>query len=187
MSQELDTREFVHRIDREDRICFVSAAWLAFAAENGWSTSADQVLGSAIMSQIADTETRHVYRLLIDKARDGSRPATFRYRCDSPDLRRFMEMQISNLGRGQIEFRSRVLRLERREPVRVLDAALRNRSGDILSMCSWCKAVYAQSAWIELEEAVQRLGILAESALPAISHGICPTCSERMLQGGGRQ
>lgn len=187
MSEDADNREFVHRIDRDDRICFVNAAWLAFAEENGWNTTADRVLGSLIMSQIADAETRHIYRLLIDKARDGSRPARFRYRCDSPDLRRFMEMRISNAGQGQVEFRSRSLRIERREPVRVLDATMRKRSTEILNMCSWCKAVYAQSAWLDLEEAVQRLGILAESALPAISHGICPACSGQMLQAGGPQ
>jgi hypothetical protein len=185
MTQETDNRAFIHRIDREGRLCFVNDAWLAFADENGWRTSTAQVLGTPLMSQIADPETRHIYRLLISRTCDTGRTARFCYRCDSPHLRRFMEMEISERPQGQIEFRSRVLRLERRAPIAVLDTALRERSGEILEICSWCKAVCAQPVWLELEEAVQRLEILAEGSLPQLSHGICPTCSARLVRAGG--
>ena len=185
MRNESDNREFIHRIDLEDRICFVNDAWMTFADENNWSASAARVLGTPLMSHITDPETRHIYRLLIDRTRNTGRRSRFCYRCDSPDLRRFMEMRISRLPRGQVEFRSRALRLERREPVPVLDPALRQRSRDVLEMCGWCKDVRVQALWLELEEAVQRLGILAEAALPQISHGICPTCSERLKDAGG--
>ncbi len=179
-----DQRRFVHRIDPEDRICFVNDAWLAFADENGWRVGARQVLGAPLMSQIADPETRHIYRLLIDRVRQTARPVSFRYRCDSPDLRRFMAMRISSHGQAEVEFRSHVLRLEPRDPVRVLDAAERQRSGDVLQICSWCKAVFAHTSWLAIEEAVQRLGMLSEAALPPLSHGVCPACSARMSQVG---
>jgi len=182
-----DTREFVHRIDAEDRICSVNESWLAFATENGWDISADQVLGTRLMASISDAETRHIYRLLIDRARAGTQPVRFRYRCDSPELRRFMEMALTRAPGNQVEFRSRVLRLERREPVAVLDPAVVKRGGDPLQICSWCKAVYAQAAWLKLEEAIQTLDVLAETVLPGLSHGICPSCSERMTRLGGAQ
>jgi hypothetical protein len=185
MREHTDNRAFVHRIDAEGRICFVNDAWLAFADENGWRTSAADLLGTPLNTRIAGAEPRHIYRLLIDRVRHAGHPARFAYRCDSPDLRRFMEMRISALSDGQVEFCSRVLRLEPRERIRVLDSALRQRSEEVLQMCSWCKAVFAQPAWLDLEEAVQRLGILAEAALPRISHGICPTCSERLVHAGG--
>lgn len=185
MQQHTDHREFVHRIDADDRICFVNDAWLAFAGENGWRVSADAVLGSRIMAHIGDAETRHVYALLVDRIRKAGHPVQFQYRCDSPGMRRFMEMTMIRRQPGQIEFRSRVLRLERRNPIRVLDAALPRSRERCLLLCSWCKAVQVQTAWLALEEAVQRLELLADAALPRLSHGICPACTDRMTHLGG--
>lgn len=180
MSLQADPREFVHRIDHEGRIRYVNEAWLAFAAENGWTTFASQVIGSQLIQQIADPETRHVYQLLIDRAWDGGRQAYFRYRCDSPNCRRFMEMRINRSAPDQVEFRSRVLHMEMRDPVGLLDPGLVRRSTEVLKVCSWCKSVWANTSWVEVEQAVDRLGLLSAPVLPQISHGICPTCSERM-------
>ena len=180
--QDRDNREFIHRINAEDRICFLNDAWLRFAEENDWRSGAERVLGTPIMSQIADPETRHIYRLLIDRAREGARTVRFPYRCDSPAMRRFMEMRVSSTEPGTVEFRSRVLRLEPREPIRLLEPGLQDRRGDSLQICSWCKSICAGSAWIEVEDALQSLRILAAGALPQLSHGICPSCSHRMTQ-----
>jgi hypothetical protein len=181
-----DTRHFVHRIDPADRISFVNGAWLDFAAENGWETTPDRVLGSPLMPQISDAETRHIYRVLIERARASGRATRFCYRCDSPGFRRFMEMRVRGAGRGQVEFCSRVLRLEQRPRIDLLDGARRDRSGAFLTICSWCKALCTDGVWVELEEGLRRTGILTRARLPRISHGICPTCCARMLRKGER-
>ena len=182
MSQQTDPREFVHRVDRNGRIRFVNDAWLAFAAENSWHTSASEVLSSPLMEYISDPETQHIYRLLMERVRKKGDQVRFRYRCDSPDCRRLLEMRIHHdRALEQVEFRSRVLHAERRDPVTLLDFGLAGRTDSLLTVCSWCKAVEIDHAWVEVEQAVQRLGLLAAQALPQISHGICPTCSERML------
>jgi hypothetical protein len=179
MIEPRDPREFVYRIDGAGRIRFVDDAWLAFAAENGWQTSAAEVLGSPLMSHISDAETRHIYRLLFERVRSQGREVRFDYRCDSADCRRFMEMRIRrDPSRDLVELRSRVVRLERRDPVPLL--APRFRGPGLLTVCSWCKSVDAKGVWLEVEEAVERLGLFAPEALPRISHGICPACSERM-------
>jgi hypothetical protein len=180
MSEYTDPREFVHCIDRDGRISFVNDAWLAFAAENGWATTASRVLGSHLMQQIADPETRHIYQLLIDRVRGEGRQASFVYRCDSPDCRRLMEMRITQSAPDLVAFSSRVLHLDRRDSVNLLDPGFRTRSNDILTVCSWCKSVLADHVWIEVEQAVRRLEILTARALPQISHGICPSCSDHM-------
>ena len=181
LNNQQDRREFVHRVDSEGRIGFVNDDWLAFAAENGWRISAKQVLGTQIMDNIEDPQTRHIYNLLIDRVREEGCEARFNYRCDSPHYRRFMEMRIHHIrAQDQVEFRSRVLRLEQREPVDLLDTSLDKRSDEILNMCSWCKAVLVDETWVEVERAVEQLGILADPVLPRISHGICPDCRNRM-------
>ena len=187
LNQQRDPREFVHRIDPDGRIGFINDAWLAFAAENGWHTSAVQVLGSDLMAYIVDPETRHLYNLLINRAREEGREASFNYRCDSPDCRRFMHMRIDYIRElNQVEFRSRVLRLERRDPADLINPSYAARSGEILTMCGWCKAVWVDHAWIEVEQAVELLGVLTEQVLPRISHGICPGCRDRIISVGAQ-
>ena len=92
-----------------------------------------------------------------------------------------MEMQIHHdRVLDQVEFRSRVLHAESRDPLALLLPGVAERSGPLLMVCSWCKAVEADHMWLEMERAVERLGVLAAQVLPPISHGICPPCSEQM-------
>jgi hypothetical protein len=181
MFQQFDQRDFIHRIDGDGRICSVNQAWLDFAVENDWDVDKARLLGSDLMASISDLQTRHVYGLLINRVRDSRRSAHFRYRCDSPDCLRLMEMRMHyDATLDQVEFRSRALSIERREPIAVLDTRRLQRSSQTLSVCSWCKAVQMAQAWVELEQAVVRLGLFAADALPRISHGICPDCSKRL-------
>jgi hypothetical protein len=178
---QLDKRVFVHRIDAEGRICYVNPAWQAFAAENNWGLGATQVLGSDLMASIADARTRHIYGLLIQRVRDCGSLAHFGYRCDAPDCRRLMKMQMHyDEARKQVEFRSRVLLIEQRKPVALLDANRTSRTEDTILVCSWCKTVLTDQAWIEVEQAVKRLRLFSADALPQISHGICPQCSKHL-------
>jgi len=50
-------------------------------------------------------------------------------------------------------------------------------------MCSWCKRVPDGSGrWLEVEEAVAELGLMAGPHLPRVSHGICPACGKAILE-----
>ncbi len=176
-------KTYVHRIDAGLCISFVCPEWLAFASENGYDTSAQAELGRPLFSAIVDEETRHLYKVLIQRARSSRHPLEFSYRCDSPDRRRWMRMQMRYLADSdEVEFASRLLRTEERPhmPLIALDHK-RPVSERMLSMCSWCKSVLAEQAWVEVEEAVRQLRIFASDAMPRISHGICPDCSKRLL------
>lgn len=173
----------VHRIDARLRISFVSTGWLAFASDNGYETSAQAELGRPLFSVIAEEETRHIYRILIERARSSQQAVEFDYRCDSPDRRRWMQMQMRYLAdTDEVEFASRLLRTETR-PYMAMIAMKRMQPAAhrMLSMCSWCKSVLAEQTWVEVEEAVRQLRLFATDAMPRISHGICPDCSKRLL------
>jgi CheY-like chemotaxis protein len=176
-----DRDECVYRVDGRGAICWVNDAWLKFAADNGWETSARDVVGSQLTDHISDAETRHIYALVEQRARIAPAPLRFDYRCDSPDLRRFMRMEVVyDPSAEQIEYRSRLLRKEPREAVALFDPALASRSSETVNVCSWCKTVEVGDGWLEVESAVAALGLLNEPSLPSISHGICPTCSARL-------
>lgn len=175
----MDSREFIYRLDGLDRLIFANLNWFDFARENGADALLDQrlTLGKPIWSFISDPTIRQLFRKLGEKVRKTATAVTLPFRCDSPDCRRFMEMEIRPRAKDGIEFRSRVLREERREPIQLLSAD-RDHSEGTLIMCSWCKKVSVPAlGWVELETAIKGLNLFCASPYPQISHGICEDCA----------
>ncbi len=166
-----------YQLDPQDRIQAVDTAWLAFARANaGPELDPDAVLGRRIWDFIAGKETRHLYRLLIDKARREWREMAVPLRCDSPTRRRYLELAIKPLADGVVEFSSSTIREEPRPFVALLDPSVA-RSDDLLVICSWCKHVRTRgNEWVEVERAIRRLDLFASDPLPQLTHGICSAC-----------
>lgn len=173
-------KQFVYLVDAEDRITFVDENWLAFAGENGPpKLTAETVIGQPLWNFVSEITTRHIYQLLMGRVRTSGLPVCIPFRCDSPDRRRFMELQINPLPAGALELRSRLFREEERRYVALLDAAI-PRSKQMVSMCAWCKKVKVAD-WVEVEAAVHELGMFAERSVPLISHVTCPACEKLVL------
>lgn len=82
----------------------------------------------------------------------------------------------------EIEFCSRIVREEWREPVPLMDLAL-ERTQDLIVMCGWCKKVdLGNGRWVEVEEAVNEKNLFNATRLPGISHGMCKECHEAFLR-----
>jgi hypothetical protein len=89
-----------------------------------------------------------------------------------------MEMEISLLSDGAVQFNTRVLRQESRDSILLLDPRA-PRVSEFLTICSWCKrALLPEEEWVEVEEAIASLCLFDGTVLPQLTHGICPTCSE---------
>lgn len=182
--QQIDARTFVHRVDARGRISHVNAAWLDFGAENGWPVTAADVVGRPLMDSIADAQLRYLYGLLMARLRAGHGPFRFPYRCDAPDCRRFMEMQmLYDQAAREIEFRSQILRIERRPEQTLLDP-LHATDARSLDLCSCCKRVSTRSGWVELEDAVMRLRLFDSDRLPQAHHRVCPACADGISHAG---
>ena len=172
--------DLVYRINDRDEIVYVNSVWDAFARAN----NADGVIGTAVLhhtlwNYITDKTTRALYHDVLKRIRDG-RSVQFGFRCDSPDRRRFMDMQVERSFGGLIEFRTRVLAEEPRAPVAALDPQLK-RSSELMRVCGWCSRVDADGEWLEVEDAIVRLRLFERSELPQMSHGICEACYEKMM------
>jgi hypothetical protein len=178
-----DTRVFIYRVDAQDRIVFANAAWYDFARENGGETLHPKaVVGAPLWGFLCNAETQHLFQSLLRQVRDAGRPVTVPFRCDSPDCRRFMELELARLPDQVVEFRSRILRQERRAGVPLLDETVA-RSESMLTMCAWCKKVkLPDERWAEVEEAVNALQLFAVPHLPRISHGVCDECRRTLVQ-----
>jgi hypothetical protein len=178
-TQPKDRRTFVYRVDSEDQILYVNSAWCDFAQENGASTlDAESVLHRSLWEFIEDEETRHIFQIILKRVRTDRAVKTVPYRCDAPNLRRFMELQMRSTSNDEVEFRSRVVREEPRESVRLMEDDV-VRSDEFLRMCGWCKQVCVETdRWVEVEAAVLELRLFHAAAVPRLTHGICPTCLE---------
>lgn len=176
------TRRLAYRIDASDRLCRVNRDWQDFARENGASPSlAEGALGTILWSHIEGDSIREIYRLLTLRARQG-RSMSFTYRCDSPVERRTFLMSIRAGEEQCVDFQSDLISMESRPAVRLLESN-HPRGEGFVRVCAWCQRVaVGPEEWLEVEDAVNRLGLLQAESLPALTHGMCQACGTRITQ-----
>lgn len=172
-----------YRVDAHDRILSVGGPWDEFANDNsGEAATARQVVGRGLFEFITDATTQHLYRQMLARARAG-RDLRFTYRCDSPDTRRLMAMEMRLVdSAGVVEFRSAPLQEQPRAPVHFPQADGTSDEPERLQRaCGWCNRLEVDGEWMEVEDAMQRLRLLEHAAPPTVTHGMCEDCLARML------
>ncbi len=171
------TATATYRVDSLDCIVWVDPSWVEFARSNGApELGADRILGHRLSEFVSGDEVRHLWGLVLQRVREEERPVTLPFRCDSPDRRRFMELDLAPLGDGRVELRARLLREEARDRVALLDSRV-PRSDDVLPICSQCKRIQTpEDEWIEVEEGIQELDLFGAGLLPRLTHGLCDPC-----------
>jgi hypothetical protein len=172
----------LYRIDIEDRLAEFNDGWLAFAQANGGhALHPSNILGRSLWDFVADAETSHLYQVMVQRLRQGGPPTRFRFRCDAPDRRRLLAMEITGDKAGGIQFSVSSVLEDPRVSLSLLDPA-HPRAEHLLTMCSWCKrARLPPERWVEIEQAVEELNLFDDSPLPGVTHGICPACHEAMV------
>lgn len=169
---------YYHIIDQNDIIVSISDNWASFANENMDSGSClpENILGSSLWDHIKDPETKHLYGIILQKVRQDKHLSTFSFRCDSPDQRRFLELTVDPNDDGSVDFKSQIIKTERREPVDLLRSDI-ERSDDFIRICSMCKKIaISDERWEEVEIAVQELKLFEAELLPSFTHTVCPFC-----------
>lgn len=181
MTQVSDDLVFVYQIDGNDKIVFIDEAWLLFARQNDAPIlTREYVVGQELWKFIGDATTVEIYKRLLNRVRSAQSSVTVPFRCDSSTRCRYMEMEMVSLGNGVVQFNSRILTLEERAEVELLDNRI-DRSAEVVNMCSWCKKIKtAPGRWVEVEEATRELNLFRAIFPPMISHGICPECLDSL-------
>lgn len=176
------TPVFRYRVNAKDAFVFVNQAFMDFARQNDAPEFSTRDLYSrSIWDYIRDPSIAEVYRVLMERARRELNVIQFPFRCDAPDLIRFMEMRIMPLGLDMLEFQTQILRQEPR-PFRTLISRGAYRSAEILPICSWCKRVRVEDEiWLELDEALLRTAMLDVEPLPTLDHITCTACKSKIL------
>lgn len=180
-SASLDNRIYIYRINQQNILIDVNDAWVAFALENDAPTLVrENVVGKSLWGFIDGWETRHIFDLILEGLRKDRLIIRIPFRCDSPILRRFMEMEIHPLPRDEVEFRCRVLREEARSAVELLRPG---GTGPLdVFICTWCKKLRVdETLWEEAETAVRTLKLFAQNSRPKLHNQICPDCRKNLM------
>lgn len=110
-----------YSVDKDDCISEVGGGWTAFANQNtGVGLSADEVCARPYWSFIQGDATRLWLASFFEAARVRGKTFEQSYRCDSPELKRYMQMRIVPRVDGGVRVEHELLRAERRSlPVQV--------------------------------------------------------------------
>jgi len=165
-----------YRINSQDEIVLINDEWSQFASANdGSSLSPENVLFRSLWDFISDDKVKYLYKEILQRVNAGH-SFKFNLRCDSPEMRRLLEMNITPQKDGEAQFDSRIIRTQLRMPPILFknDAPL---TDNLLIICSWCNKIKTGNGkWEEIEEAVKSLRLLELETLPKISHGMCDSC-----------
>lgn len=177
--------DIVYRVDAAGIIVAVNEEWDRFAAEN----DAPELLGSRVIGRrmsdfISGADTQLVFELLKDMATQV-RPISIPFRCDDPGSRRTMEMSVTAVPGGEVEFRTRIVGLESRRAIRLIDRQARRDKTRMVSLCAWCNRGKLNGAWMELEELVHELQLFDGHPVPEIAHGMCDDCQRTLKEQWG--
>jgi hypothetical protein len=174
-------------VNAEDQISSVNEEWLSFAEANeGTTLLPPGILGRPLWDFIGDMETKHIYGVLHRRVRTRGIPVRLSFRCDGPECRRLLQLDILPHQDQELVYRVRTLKQESRALVPLL-APQRPREESFVTMCGWCKRVaVSPRIWLEVEEAIAALALFDEPRPPQLTHGVCEECSESlsgMLKG----
>jgi hypothetical protein len=175
-----------YEIDAKDVLVSVNEAWLAFARENGAPRLTRQrVLGRVLWDFVSGDATRELYGNIFERVRRTDSPVLLPFRCDSPELRRDMRLDVYHVANGCLRFDAVLVRTIPRLHLSILDSGAR-RSDAPVRICSCCKRIAHRGRWIELEDGVVRLRLFSDSETPQLDHVWCADCASHLRAAAAR-
>jgi hypothetical protein len=166
----------IYELDVNNNIVAVNQLWQSFALENNApELSHDYVIGKPLMQYISGNVTKRFWETFLEKVRLSNAVIHLNYRCDSPDLRRFMQIKAYRDACDGLHFESTLLRTEPK-PASIYFKRSQQRSADTKVRCSFCNHILYKNHWVEAESLVTG----KHSVSLEVNYGICPKCQESL-------
>ena len=177
-----DTAGTVYRLatDADDAIASVDESWLEFARENGApELTREAVLGRSLWDFVAGDGTRALYRAIAERVRATDAAVLLPFRCDSPEFRREMRLEVSHHTGGTLHWTTVLVRIEPRLHLGVMEAS-QITPPKRLSLCSVCRRVRSDAGeWLDAEDAAARFGLFRHDDSLGLVYRVCPNCASR--------
>ena len=166
----------IYELDANNNIVAVNQMWQSFAlANDAPELSHDNVIGKPLLQYISGNITKRFWETFLEKVRLSDEVIHLNYRCDSPDLRRFMQIKAYRDGCDGLHFESTLLRTEPRSSS-IYFKRSQQRSADTKVRCSFCNHILYKNHWVEAESLVSA----KHSVTLEVIYGICPKCQESL-------
>jgi hypothetical protein len=152
--------------------------WLGDDGEVPYRSRERDIVGSGLFSFIEGEGVRSVYNTIHARVLETGKSVEFPFRCDSPWIKREMQMRISREA-DALRYDSIIIRETRRDRPLPRPTA---SADTFVAMCSFCKSYrfpVESTAWKEIES------LFEEPNLPdlfSITHGICEPCAAAWLR-----
>lgn len=161
-------------LDAHDQIVDAGGLWDEFARENdGGNALVTRVLGTCIFDHISGDTSTMFLDSLLKYTRTLKRSSTRCYRCDSPGIKRFMEMNLVPQTDGGVLVVHRLLRTEILPGQFIFTV---QRGVNIFAVrCSMCNRLKIDGEWTEPDQAFAS-GKLVANHQTAVIYGVCPEC-----------
>lgn len=158
--------EIYYKLDPDDHIEDVGGAWSE-------PDSRDNVLGQSIYDYVIGHFTRKFLREFLTEARSANIPRSRPYRCDTPNLKRLIEMRAIPMAGGHLLLEHRLLQVAPL-PFDIPFTSARKKGDAHYLRCSHCNRLRKRSTvlWIEPESGRE---FSPEFPLTVI-HTICAEC-----------
>ncbi|MCM8613702.1 hypothetical protein [Accumulibacter sp.] len=165
-----------YTLDADDAIVAVAGDWDRLALANGCqSLLAARIIGRRLDDFITGDVTRMFVRTMLMSARTLQRAVCRPYRCDSPQVRRLLQMSIVPQADDRLDVRHWQLRQEPvPQPVSVVAAASGSTAG-FIKRCSMCNRIRLRQDWVEVGDARNDPSLAGASSLMVV-YGVCPDC-----------
>ena len=141
---------FAYEVDDFDMICHsasVSKTGQRFTDKKKLSTNIN------FDSIFSDTETRSLFRRLLEHVRDSRGVVSFPYRCDTESICKYYRLTVSISSSRHILFFNKLLASDaRQDGVRWKPVYCENT--DAIELCSICNKLLVNDQWEEYQELV---------------------------------
>jgi hypothetical protein len=172
MGEDEQAAECFYTLDANDRIVdYGGPAWSAFARDNGDpELGLRELRGESIYAHVAGHFTQRFLREFFIAGRAAKAPLTRAYRCDSPRVKRQMEMRACVEENGRLRIEHRLVN----ETAMAVEVAPQQSPAPIrvdFSRCSICNRLRRRGAadWQEPDET-------GAAGLLRVAHTVCQDC-----------
>lgn len=164
----------IYTLDQKQRIIGLDGPWDEFYQENGGAgLSFTEIEGQSIFRYVTGDHTRMWLQSIIQLVMAGGKPVERPYRCDSPEMRRYMQMRVVPAGPGTMTFEHHLLSMEPREKTVDIHYGGVFTRKDLRMRCSVCGRIRLEGRWLEPE-----LGVSGNGNKVMVTYTVCESCSE---------
>jgi hypothetical protein len=172
------TESVTFTLDKNDKIVATNAGWDRFAKQNGAPELVGPAIrGKSLFSFIVGDVTRMHVRVMLDYVRTLGKPLERSYRCDSDNLKRYMQMRVVPEDGQWLQLEHKVLKVE---PLVVPIVFNYQPATDFpLVRCSNCNRLNTGQDWQEPDLAIDLLPQPGNSTYP-ICYTVCEDCQTHL-------